>query len=297
MMQRPFRFGVVGGSAASREAWITYARLIEELGYSTLLLPDRAQMGLAPFASLSVAATATSSLRVGSYVFCNDYRHPAILAKEIATLDLLSDGRFEIGIGAGVGPMDYTQMGLPFESAGDRVGRVEETLTIIKQYFCQERVNFSGKYYTITDLPGLPHPVQQPHPPIFIGSAGKRLLSIAARQADIISPNLKYSPQGSGATDVSMAQKIDWLREAAGERFEQLELSQAVFNYVITDSPVKVARLVNGPPMPIQPTPLSTEQAIESLLKQREELGFSYIQVGENQLENFAPVVARLTGK
>ncbi|GER91153.1 LLM class F420-dependent oxidoreductase [Dictyobacter vulcani] len=296
-MQRPFRFGVVGGSAQSRQAWVTYAQRLEELGYSTLLLPDRMQMGLAPFASLSIAAAVTTSLRVGSYVFCNDYRHPAILAKEIATLDMLSDGRFEIGLGAGVGPMDYTQMGLPFESAGIRVGRVEETISIIKQFFTLERVNFTGKYYTITDLPGLPRPVQQPHPPIFIGSAGRRLLSIAAQQANSIAPNLKYAAREVDPTDASIAQKIDWIREAAGERFDQLELCQSDFNLVLTDSSVEIPRVLAGPPMPIKNTPMSTEQAVEHFLKQREELGFSYIQVSERQMENFAPVVARLAGK
>ena len=172
-MHRPFRFGVVTGNAQSHTEWVTLARKAEELGYATLLIPDRTTMGLAPFTALAVAAEATTALRIGSFVFCNDYRHPALLAKEVATLDLLSQGRFELGLGVGAGPVDYKQLGLPFESAGARVSRLEEALHIIKRLFSEEIVNFSGKYYTITDMKGLPRPVQKPYLPIFIGSAGK----------------------------------------------------------------------------------------------------------------------------
>ncbi|GLV53608.1 LLM class F420-dependent oxidoreductase [Dictyobacter sp. S3.2.2.5] len=292
-MPKPFRFGVVGGNAQSRETWTSFARHVEELGYSSLLLPDRTQMNVAPFAALAVAATATTTLRVGSYVFCNDYRHPAVLAKEAATLALLSDGRFELGIGAGVGPEDYNQLGLPFDSAGTRVGRVEEAVTIIKQFFTEERVNFKGKYYTVTDLPAVPKPVQRP--PILIGSANQRMLSIAGCHADIVSPTPKFGRPGEKVNDVPLAQKIEWIREAAGARFEQLELSQTDFGLVITDSPAEAFSITGGPYM--QKRPMSTEQAVEHLLAQREQLGYSYIQVNAGQMENFAPVVARLAGK
>lgn len=295
MVLKPFRFGVVGGDARSRTAWTGFARRVEELGYSSLLVPDRTQMNVAPFAALATAAAATTTLRVGSYVFCNDYRHPGVLAKEAATLDLLSDGRFELGIGAGVGPEDYNQLGLPFDSAGTRVGRVEEAVAILKQFFTQERVNFAGKYYTVTDLPTVPRPVQQPHPPIFIGSASQRMLTIAAKYADIVSPTAKFARPGETVNDVPLAQKVEWIREAAGERFEQLEFSQADFGFTITDSPAQVFNVSGGPRMPQKP--MSTEQAVEYLLAQREQLHFSYIHVSGGQMENFAPVVARLAGK
>ncbi|GCE22440.1 LLM class F420-dependent oxidoreductase [Dictyobacter kobayashii] len=294
-MLKPFRFSVVGGNSQSRMAWINFARRAEELGYDSLLLPDRTQMKLAPFAALAVAAAATTTLRVGSYVFCNDYRHPALLAKEVATLDLLSEGRFELGIGAGAGANDYRQLGLPFEAAGTRVGRVEEAITIIKQFFTEERVNFSGKYYTVVDLPGLPRPVQRPHPPIFIGSASQRMLSIAARQANIVSPTARFARPGEAINDVPLEQKIAWVREAAGERFAQLELSQAAYQLSISDNPAEVVPPDGAPPIPRKA--MSTEQAVEYLLAQREQLGFSYIQVYDGQMENFAPVVARLRGK
>lgn len=295
MTLKPFRFGVVGGNAQSRTAWTSFARRVEDLGYSSLLLPDRTQMNVAPFTALAIAAAATTTLRVGSYVFCNDYRHPAVLAKEAATLDLLSDGRFELGIGAGVGANDYQQLGLPFDSAGTRVERVDEAITIIKQFFTEERVNFIGKYYTIADLPAVPKAVQRPHPPIFVGSASRRMLSIAGRQADIVSPTPKYARPGETVSDVSLEEKIAWIREAAGERFEQLEFSQAAFDLVITDSPAEVFNITGGPYM--QKKAMSTEQAVEHLLAQREQLRYSYIQVNSGQMENFAPVVARLAGK
>ncbi len=292
-MRKPFRFGVVSGGAPSREAWVTLARRMEGLGYASVLMPDRVGTPLAPITALAIAAEATTTLRVGSHVFANDYRHPAMLAKEAATLDLLSNGRFELGLGAGVGQPDYQQMGLPFESAGTRVSRVEEALHIIKRFFTEEVVNFSGKYYTITGLRGLPKPVQKPHPPIFIGSSGKRLLTIAAREADRIAPTVIPAPPGSGAADATMEDKIAWIREAAGSRFEQLELCQTIFGIVITDSQSEAA-----PPQwsSIQQQAMTTEQAVAYLQEQRERYGFSYFQVSQGQMENFAPVVARLAG-
>src|ERR1700693_5548558 len=176
-MPEPFRFGVVEAHAPSRTAWVTIARRVEELGYATLLIPDRTNIGsLAPMPALAVAASATTSLRVGSYVFCNGYRHPVLLAREAATLDLLSDGRFEPGLGTGVSSSEFQQMGIPFGSAGARVEQLEETLQIIKRLFTEEAVNFTGKYYTVTEMRGYPRPVQKPHMPILVAGAGERML-------------------------------------------------------------------------------------------------------------------------
>ena len=282
-MKKAFRFGVVTGGHASRSAWITLAQRVEELGYASLLIPDVLGTPLAAMTALAVAATATTTLRVGSYVFVNDYRNPALLAREIATLDQLSDGRVELGLGAGNWPTEYQQLGIPFDKAGVRVSRFAEGLSIIKQFFTGETVNFSSTYYTATALRPVPRPVQQPHPPILIGSAGRRMLTIAAREADII---LLIPP---------VEEKIGWIREAAGERFEHLELGQAAFGFEVTDHPVAAAPPFQG--MPVEVRPMTTEQAAAYLLEQRERLGISYIQIQERQLENFAPVVARLHGK
>src|SRR6266487_4756865 len=235
-MHRPFRFGVVTAYAQSHTAWITTARRVEELGYATLLMPDRLSIGsLAPLTALAVAAQATTSLRIGSYVFCNEYRHPVILAKEAATLDFLSDGRFELGPGAGIGPFDYQQLGLKFEDAGTRVGRLEEAVSIVKRFFTQERVNFTGRYYTVAEMKGSPGPVQKLHPPIVIGAAGKRMLSLAAREADSISIMFRLPQQGIDAPNEVLEQKLAWVREAAGQRFARLELSQLAYVLAIDD--------------------------------------------------------------
>lgn len=287
MLKKAFRFGVVTGGHASRSAWIALAQRVEELGYSSLLLPDVLGTPLATLTALAVAATVTTKLRVGSYVIVNDYRNPALLAREIATLDLLSDGRVELGLGAGNWPHEYQQLGIPFDKPGTRVSRFAEGLSIIKQFFTAETVNFSGQYYTTTALRPVPRPVQQPHPPIVIGSSGRRMLTIAAREADIILP---ISTQRA-----DLEERISWIREAAGERFEHLELGKAAFGIELTDSPVAAAPAFPG--MPVEVRPMTTQQAVEHLLEQREHLGISYIQIQERQLENFTPVLAHLNGK
>jgi probable F420-dependent oxidoreductase len=283
-MPKPIRFGIVSGGAPSREAWIALARRAEELRYSSLVMPDRLGTALAVVPALAAAAEATTTLRIGSHVFANDYRHPVMLAREAATLDLLSNGRFELGLGAGVGQPDYDQMGISFDSPGVRVSRVEEALQIIKQFFTQETVNFTGKYYTVKNLPGLPTSAQKPHPPIFIGSSGKRMLTLAAREADSIAPEFR--------DNASIEEALGWIRDAAGERFAHLELCQTIFGITLTDSGHESA----PPPawMGIQRQEMTTEQAVAHLQEQRERYGFCYFHLSAGQMENLAPVVARL---
>src|SRR5438128_9260931 len=267
-MQQPFRFGVVAAYAPSHTAWITTARRAEELGYATLLIPDRATIGsLAPLTALAVAAEATTVLRIGSYVFCNEYRHPVLLAREAATLDLLSEGRFELGLGAGVGPFEFQRMGIPFANAGTRVGHLEETLQVMKQLFTEETVNFNGKYYTITEMKGNLRPVQKPRLPILVAGAGERMLKLAAREADIVAIGSKITGQGADPTDATLEQKIAWIKEAAGKRFADLELSQTAYDMMITDSGTDLSTQAGGPPIPKRP--MSTEQAVTHLLEQR----------------------------
>jgi len=295
-MSHPFRFGVVAAYAPSHTAWITTARRVEELGYATLLMPDRANIGgLAPLTALAVAAEATTRLRIGSYVFCNEYRHPVLLAREAATLDLLSEGRFELGLGAGVGPTEFQQMGIPFANAGTRLGHLEETLQLMKRLFTEEVVNFSGKYYTMTEMKGYPRPIQKPYMPILVAGAGERMLKLAGREADIVAIGSRITEQGVDPADPTLEQKIAWVKEAAGKRFADMELSQTIYDMMITDSGTALASQGGGPPIPKRA--LSTEQAVAHLLEQRERYGFSYLQVYTGQMENFAPVVARLVGQ
>ncbi|MBO0778645.1 MAG: TIGR03621 family F420-dependent LLM class oxidoreductase [Ktedonobacteraceae bacterium] len=288
MAKKPFRFGIITYGNPSRSAWIALAQRAEELGYASLHVPDVLSTPTATLTTLAVAATATTTLRVGSFVLVNDYRHPALLAREIATLDQLSGGRVELGLGAGGWPLDFQQLGIPFDNAGRRVSRFEEGFSIIKQFFTSDVVNFSGKYYTVKDLHSRPRPVQQPHPPIYIGSGGRRLLTLAAREADIITP-IAQEPE-------ALEEKIGWIQEAAGERFEHLTLSQIIGGIELTDSPVAVGPLIQEG-VPEEARSMTIEQAIEYLEEQREKYGFSYFYLRERQIENFIPVLTHLNGK
>jgi probable F420-dependent oxidoreductase len=295
-MNRPFRFGVTAAFAQSHADWTALARRAEELGYSTLLIPDRTTIGsFSPLTALAIAAEATTTLRVGSYVFCNEYRHPVILAREAATLDLLSEGRFELGLGAGVSSFEFQQMGIPFASAGTRVERLAESIQIMKRLFTEETVSFEGKHYAISEMKGQIRPVQKPHLPILVAGIGERMLKLAAREANSVAVGFKWTRQGADPTDATIEQKIAWIRQAAGERFADLELCQSIYDIAITDSGADIPFQAGMPPMPKRL--LSTEQAIEQLQEQRARYGFSYLQISQAQVENFAPVVARLAGK
>lgn len=306
---RPFRFGMVVESRPSREQWVTLARQAEDQGYATFLMADHYVNEFPPIAALMAAADATSTLRVGSLIFDNDFRHPALLAKEIATLDLLSGGRVEFGIGAGWHRPEYEQVGLDFASAGTRINRLEEALQIIKQFFTEETVTFSGSHYTVTNLKAFPKPLQRPHPPFFMGGGGKRFLSLAGREADIVGLHVRVNDDGTvGAlerTGEALAQKVEWVRQAAGERFPEIELNILVGSVIITDDRQQAAeeharktgqiaeQLLASPYQFIG----SVEQIIEQIQRQREQFGVSYLVVGDEHMEAFAPVVARLAGK
>jgi len=311
--KRPFRFGVTPGEALSRKDWVDKARKAEDLGYSVLLYPDHYINPLATVPALSVAAEATTTLRVGSYVFDNDFRHPAMVAKEAATLDLLSDGRFELGIGAGWHGPEYEQTGMPFDPPGVRVDRLAEAVAIIKALFGEEPVNFAGNYYTIKGLEGLPRPVQQPHPPIFIAGGARRVLSLAAREADIVGLHLKTYADGSGGDISSISadatlEKLEWIREAAGDRFNDLEFNMLVSRLSVTDNPRRtieeIVSKANRPGLTAElllesPNALiGTHDGIaETLEMRRERYLISYIVVTDEDMEAFAPVVAHLSGK
>src|SRR5947209_9566129 len=234
-MPRQFRFGAQVADAKPGQAWAELARKLEDGGYSTLFVPDHFDDQVAPLPAMTWAAAATSELRVGSLVFDNDFKHPVVLAKEAATLDVLSEGRLELGIGAGWMHTDYETSGIPFDSAGVRVDRLEESLAVIKGLMTGEPFSFEGTHYKISNLAGTPKPVQQPHPPILIGAGAKRMLSIAAREADIVSVNFDLSAGAVGPDVVTTGtaeltrQKIELIREAAGDRFDDIELSVTVF--------------------------------------------------------------------
>jgi probable F420-dependent oxidoreductase len=307
---RPFRFGVIVYQAKSKDEWVAKAQKAENIGYSTFLVPDHLEDQLAAVPALVATAEATTSIRLGSSVFDNDFRHPVMLAKEAATIDLLSGGRFELGIGAGWAQSEYEQAGIPFDAGSIRVSRLEEALHIIKGLFAGEPLNFSGQYYTVTNLEGFPKPIQRPNPPIFVGGGSKRILSIAAREANIVGFGPRTRADGSGldttdATAEATERKVAWVRQAAGERFNELELNAIVFTVVVTDQRKQASeQLTQRFQMTTQqvlemPHCLvgTADQITEDLLYRREKYGISYISVFAESMETFAPVVARLAGK
>ncbi len=317
--QKVFRFGVIDESSITREAWLQNAKRVEQLGYSTLLIRDHFihagfNHQLAPVPALMAAADATSVLHVGSLVFSNDYRHPVLLAKETATLDVLSNGRFELGIGAGWLKDEYEQIGLPFNAAGIRVERLQEALQILKGLFTKTPFTFAGKHYTITNLESFPKPLQQPHPPILIGAGGKRMLSIAAQEADIIGllpialSNGTISDNPTERLASTITQKIEWIRDAAGDRFEHIELNIIVSLHITQNRQHRAEQilrerlwrnLVTQEDVLDMPSILigSVEAIVEKLYVLREQHGLSYFVIPDSSIEEFAPVVARLAGK
>ena len=303
-----------------REAWVENARKVEALGYSTLVTGDHLAFGLlSPGPALMAAADATTTLRLGTHVLANDFRNPVMLAHEIATLDLLSGGRVEFGIGAGWYHGDYEAAGIPFDAAGTRVQRLEEAVAVIKGLFGDEPVTFHGDHYQVQDLNLRPKPLQRPHPPIYIGGGGKRMLSLAGREATIAGLGNLSTRDGQMdyalSTAEGTAQKVAWIREAAGNRFEEIELHQLFNKVVVTDNRRRASEdvvrwLADFPPEIVINTARSAEevlvapyllvgsvdQIVADLQERREHLGISYITVAEEYMDVFSPVVARLAG-
>jgi probable F420-dependent oxidoreductase len=308
---RRFRFGVQCSFAGSGKEWAEKAARVEELGYATLCVPDHFDDQLAPIPALVAAAAATSTLRVGTLVLDNDYRHPLLTAKEAATVDVLSDGRFELGMGAGWMRSDYEQSGITCDPPGVRIDRLEEGLAVVKGLLGGGKFSFSGRHYTVTNHPGTPLPVQRPRPPILVGGGGRRILTVAGREADIVSVNFdlrsgSVGPQvGATATAEATAEKVRWVREAAGDRFDDIELSHTAYITMVTDDRDAVAGgLGSGFGLDAEQvlampnfTIGTVVQIADELERRRDDLGFSYVVVGGECHEAMAPVVARLAGR
>jgi probable F420-dependent oxidoreductase len=308
---RPFRFGVQLSGPVEAKGWIERVRRIEDLGYATATMPDHFSDQLGPISALSVAAAVTTSLRLGALVFDNDYRHPVVLAKELATLDVLSEGRVEIGLGAGWMESDYRASGIGYDPPGVRIDRFEEAVAVVKGAMGDGAFSFTGRHYTIAEYDGRPKPVQRPHPPLLIGGGGRRLLTFAAREADVIGINgtLTAGVVGPEAvatmTREAVDERIALVRRAAGERLAEIELNIRVFFVSVTDDRSGVldgvAAMFGVTPEMVAASPFalvgSTATMIEELLRRREELGFSYVIVGGDDVDAFAPVVAALAGR
>lgn len=309
--QRRFRFGVQLSHAESAADWAELARKAEDLGYSSLFLPDHFGSQLAPAPALTAAAGATNALRVGTLVLDNDYRHPVVTAMDMATVDLLSDGRLELGIGAGWMASDYAQSGIPMDPAPARVARLEEAVAVLKGLFGAGPFSFSGEHYTIEQLDGFPAPRQKPHPPFLIGGGGPRVLALAGREADIVGINPALR---SGAVDTEAARdgaasvtdrKIGWVRRAAGDRYDELEINLLVLACAITDDRASTLEMM-APVFGLSTDEVaehpnawigSVDEVCDLLTARRERWDASYHVVqGAEAMQAAAPVVARLAG-
>lgn len=303
---RGFRFGAQYLFCQSRQQWLDFARKTEDHGFATLLMPDHFPIDLATVPALTMAAAVTQRLRVGAMVFDNDFRHPLLLAKEAATMDLLLDGRFEFGLGAGWNRMEYEMTGIPFDAPAERVDRFEEALALIEGAWSGQKFSHQGKHYQVHDYAGTP--VRRPR--VMIGGGGKRMLGLAAKHADIVSILFQLTTGGMGpgevpASDEAAVQKqVQRLREAAGERFADLELSIPVFWARITEKPLEdIAE--NAASVGYTPEQAMgsmhflygpQEWMVEELQRRREALGITYYVFSQfgSDLDSLAPVVARL---
>jgi len=311
---RPFTFLVDDSTATNATELGERARHAEALGATTFVIPDHLVPMMAPIPYLATVAAATERIRISAFVHNNDLRHPVILAKDLATLDILSGGRLDVGIGAGWNKPEYDAIGLPFDPVGVRVSRLTEAVAVLKGCFGEEAFSFAGEHYTITDYDGQPKPIQQPHPPIFIGGGGRRILTLAAREANIVglAPRI-LSEQRSDPRSVTWAateEKLAWIREAAGDRFDGLTFNVYPSGWPITVTDdlrgearkvidrmkertgidLTVDEIIASPHIFIG----SIERFVEKFEELRDRLGISSFMVGS--LDELGPVVERLAG-
>ncbi|HAN71538.1 MAG TPA: LLM class F420-dependent oxidoreductase [Actinobacteria bacterium] len=323
-MTRPFRFAIQAFSSPTRKEWVDLARKVEDSGFSTLHVADhylgpgsriegtghRVQaMALIP--ALTAAAMATTTLRIGSRMACTSYHLPTILTKEMATIDVLSEGRLEIGLGAGWLVNEYEGLGIPFESAGRRIQLMRETAEfMLMAYGSDAEVDYHGQFISSSGYVAVPRPVQKPHPPLMIGGGAPKVLGIAGELADIVSVNFNNSSGVVGAGSISSstedetAKKIEWIKEGAGDRFDSIELETATY-FISVDGRSEITadavskrtgltldELKRFPHAAVG----SVDEICEELIRRREEYGFSYITVGDAHLDAYLPIVERLAG-
>lgn len=319
---KPFRFGALCAVASSGQEWRDVARRAEAEGFSTLQIVDHLGGQLGPIAALSAAASVTTTLRIGSHVFGNDYRHPVMLAKECATLDVLSDGRLELGIGAGWDITDYQYAGLQFDRPAIRIQRLLESLQVLRGCLASGPFTYVGEHYSVREYDGQPEPVQRPHPPLLIGAGAERMLGIAGREADIVGLNFDLRtgrtrrPPGTvlssrvaadGTADM-VDRKLEWVRNGAGERFEALELNVTSYRTVITDDRAgaaeRLASELDMSPLELLGMPFaligSVDEIVDTLVERRERFGINYVTFPIRNVigprSALAEIVSRLAG-
>ena len=271
---------------------------------------DHLDADMAPLVALAVTAEATRDLRLTTLMLGNDFRHPLFLAKQAATLDLLSDGRLELGLGAGWKTTDYDQSGLDLDPPGVRIARLAESVEILKRCFAEGSFDFDGEHYTVRGHDGQPTCIQLPHPPFLLGGGGRKMLSLAAQEAEIVGLHANMAAgvidqrAGTSATVEATDKKLGWIRDAAGDRFADIELQTRVHMSQITDDPIGLADVM-APALGLDaeaalasPHVLvgSSGQCVETLLAWRERWGLTYIGLNEDSMVEFGPVVEALAG-
>jgi probable F420-dependent oxidoreductase len=309
-LPNPFRFGADMHAPMAGRSWADSARALEALGYSTLFVPDHFDEGFGPIAAMSAAAAVTTTLNVGALVLDCDFRHPAVLARELATIDVLSEGRLEVGLGAGWKRLDYERSGIVMNAPKVRVSRMIEHTRILRALFAEEPCTFEGAHYRITDLDGTPKPYRPGGPPFLIGGGGRRLLSFAAREADIVGVNASIhsgeidTAAAHDALPASIDEKFEWVRTAAGDRIDELELNAWLSVASVTDRAgdlaETLAQVFAATPDEVLASPLtligSISEIIDRLQERRGRWGYSYHVIPHDKIEEFSPVVAQLAG-
>ncbi|MGI9645054.1 MAG: TIGR03621 family F420-dependent LLM class oxidoreductase [Ilumatobacteraceae bacterium] len=321
-MTRPFRFGLQSYSAASAVDWRDQARRAEAHGFSTFSVADHvigpgpalAATGhpvqdVAAIPAMAVAAEATESIRIGSRVFCCDYRQPVMFAKELATLAFFSGGRLEIGLGAGWLAGEYDAIGVPFDPAGTRIDRLEETIGLIRAHLGAGELDIDGAHVHAVGFEGVPAPPGGV-PPIMVGGGAPRVLGLAGREADIVSLNFdnrsgKIGPASVGSSTADLTdQKIGWVRDGAGDRFDQLEIEIGAYFTIVADDRegtlTKMAPMFGLEPEQFGEHPHALVGSVDSicdqLVERRERYGINYVTFGSSVLPAVAPIVERLAG-
>lgn len=309
-MSRPFRFGVSGGALTDVHEFVALARRAEQLGYDSISMSDHLDDGLAPLIALTAAAAATASIRLTPLVLANDFRNPVVLAKEIATLDQLSGGRVDWGIGAGWQTTDYERTGIPLDSPGVRIARLEEAVSVMKRCFGPDSFSHDGPHYRAADVDGHPKPVQRPHPPLLLAGGGPKVLGLAGREADIVGINFSLAAgtldpsAGATGTAARTDEKIEAIRAGAGSRFDSIELQTRVHVVLETDDRAGTLGAM-APSFGLDPDDAATmphvlvgtiDDMCDSIREWRERWGLSYVTWSADAIETMAPVVERLTG-
>ena len=305
---RQFRFGVELLGPFEGMSWAESARRLEDLGYSTLFVADHFNEGYGPLTAMAAAVAGTTTLKVASAVFAPDFRHPAVLARELASIDLISHGRLEVGIGAGYMVDDFVASGIHMDRPGVRVDRMIEYVTVLRGLFGEGPFTFEGTHYQISALDGTPAPFTPGGPPIFIAGGGKRLLTYAATHAEIIGVNVSLPSSDARAAAArdgvpsSIDEKISWIRAAAGDHFDDLEIHDWVrYTYVTNDSAAivgELTRTLDASEEDVRSSPMvlvgDVGEIVERVHARRERWGYSYFTVQQPVALEFADVVARL---